>query len=206
MRNIVFRFAFFIIFSFFYAFWVLFVNFLLILQCEYCINMIEVKIKDSELSKAAEEGIDAFLDLIIDKTREAIGGELSAENMPRMSSDQITLIGYATLRDEVMDGGFIQLIHNGYGPFFFRNLFDVAMREWGIVELTKLMRKAKKLYVRHMDDIETELTDEEFMALYEKLEGFDDLDDEFVSNEEEWSNKVAYYVDEKLDKFITIFK
>lgn len=166
--------------------------------------MIEVKINDSELATAAQEGIDAFLDLVIEKTRVAIGGELSADNMPLMSSKQITLIGYATLRDEVMDGGFVQLIHNGYGPFFFRNLFDVAVREWGLVELCQLMRRAKKLYMRHKDEIETELTDEEFMALYEKLGAFDDLDDDFVSHEEQWSNMVAYFVDENINDFVKI--
>ena len=43
--------------------------------------MIEVKINDNELSQAASAGADTFLQLIIDKTRAAIGGELTAENM-----------------------------------------------------------------------------------------------------------------------------
>ena len=97
--------------------------------------MIKVEITDKELSQAASNGISDFLDLIIEKTRTAIGGELSADNMQQMSSQQITLIGYATLRDELMNGGFIQLIHNGYGAFFFHNPFDVAMRQWGINDL-----------------------------------------------------------------------
>ena len=43
--------------------------------------MIEVKIHDSELASAAQQGADAFLELIIDRTRKAIGGELNAANM-----------------------------------------------------------------------------------------------------------------------------
>ena len=168
--------------------------------------MIEVKINDSELAKAATEGIDTFLNLIIEKTREAIGGELSAQNMPLMSSKQITLIGYATLRDEVMDGGFIQLIHNGYGSFFFHNLFDVAIKQWGLDDLCRLMRKAKKLYFKHQAVLEREMTDEEFMAIYEKLPDFEDLDDLFITDEEAWSETVAHYVDENLTDFITIVK
>lgn len=166
--------------------------------------MIEVKILDSELAAAAQEGADTFLELIISKTREAIGGELNADNMARMSSDQITLVGYATLRDEVMDGGFIQLIHNGYGPFFFRNPFDAAMRNWGLVELCRLMRRVKKLYIRYHEDIAKEMSDEEFMALYETLPFFDEHDDFFVSNEEEWSADMAHYVDEHIGEFVTI--
>ena len=166
--------------------------------------MVDVKIKDSELRAAAEDGIDAFLDLIIERTREAIGGELTAENMAQMSSKQITLMGYATLRDEMMDGGFVQLIHNGYGPFFFHNPFDLAIRGFGLVELCRFMRRAKKLYLRNREEIECELTDEEFMALYEKIQVFDDFDDEFVTNEEEWSEQVARFVDENLLEFVQI--
>ncbi len=166
--------------------------------------MITVKIYDKDLARAAQEGIDSFLQLINDKTREAIGGELTADNMPKMSSDQITLIGYATLRDELMDGGFIQLIHNGYGPFFFHNPFDAAVRDWGLVELCRLMRRVKKQYLRYKDDIEKDMSDEEFMAAYEALPVFDDFDDSFVSNEEQWSEDVAHYVDEHLEKFVTI--
>ena len=163
-----------------------------------------VSIQDEELRKAAEEGFDAFLNLVIDKTRNAMGGELTAENMAQMSSNQITLMGYATLRDELMDGGFIQLIHNGYGPFFFRNPFDAAMRNWGVVELCRLMRRAKKQYMRYREEIEKEMNDDEFMALYEKIPAFEDLDDEFVSNEEKWSEQVAVYVDEHLTELVEI--
>ncbi len=166
--------------------------------------MIEVKIQDKDLAAAASEGADAFLQLVIDRTREAIGGELTAENMAQMSSKQITLIGYATLRDELMDGGFVQLIHNGYGPFFFRNPFDAAVRDWGVGDLCRLMRRAKKQYQRHRDEIEREMTDDEFMAIYERMQEFDDLDDEFVSNEEEWSGDIAYFVDEHLEEFVII--
>ena len=66
------------------------------------------------------------------------------------------------------------------------------------------MRRAKKLYLRNREEIERELTDEEFMALYEKIQVFDDFDDEFVTNEEEWSEQVARFVDENLLEFVQI--
>lgn len=168
--------------------------------------MIEIKIKDKELSDAARKGIEEFLQLVIDRTKEAINDELTVENMQKMSSDQITLMGYAILREEVMDGGFIQLIHNGYGPFFFRNPFDAAMRNWGLAELCRLMRRVKKQYIRYHEEIEREMSDEEFMAAYEQMPVFDDFDDDFVSNEEEWSAEAAHYLDEHLENFITITK
>ena len=108
--------------------------------------MKEVTVSDSTLRQAAHEGMDAFVDVFVNAIRETIGGELTAETMAELSADQITLLAYDMLRSEVMDGGFVQLIHNGYGPFFFRNPFDKAVRGWGIPDLCSLIRKAHKLY------------------------------------------------------------
>ena len=83
--------------------------------------MIEVKIKDATLQQAAEQGVDVFLQTLVDAILGAIGGELTAENMSELNSDQVTLLAWRTLHDEVMDGGFVQLIYNGYGPFIFKN-------------------------------------------------------------------------------------
>ena len=72
--------------------------------------MEKVIIKDIELQKASEEGMDAFVDVFVKHTLDLVGGELTAETMPRLSADQITLLGYNILRDEVMNGGYIQQI------------------------------------------------------------------------------------------------
>ena len=98
----------------------------------------------------------------------------------------------------------IQLIHNGYGAFLWKNPTDKAFRNWGLVELSKLIKKSHFLYKSHYEDIEGEMSDEEFMALYEKFPEFDDFDDEFVENEEEWTSRVAFYIDEHIENFGTI--
>lgn len=161
-------------------------------------------IKDETLRKAAGEGMDAFVDVIVQAIKNGVGGELSSDTMQKLTSQQITLLGYVALRDEVMDGGFIQLIYNGYGPFFFKNPFDTAIRQWGLIELCRLMRHVKKAYNRNREALECELTDEEFMALYEKFPEFDEFDDEFVSHEEAWTGMVVHYLDEHLDEFVEI--
>ena len=69
------------------------------------------------------------LDHICEELLNSVGGELNAEAMSRLNADQITLLAYHILREEVMEGGFIQLIHNGYGPFIFHNPFAKADRK-----------------------------------------------------------------------------
>ena len=78
------------------------------------------------------------------------------------------------------------------------------MRLWGIGELSKLIYAAKKIYDAHRADLERERTDEEFMAMYEQYEAFDDLEDEFLEKEEMFTAQVAEYVDEHLDLFARI--
>lgn len=151
----------------------------------------KVTIKDSVLRQAAAEGMDAFLAAVVQAVKQTAGGELTAESMQQLTADQITLWGYDILHEEVMDGGFIQLIYNGYGPFFFDNPFAKAMRLWGLNEFSKVLYKAKNLYDERKDDLTRERTDEEFMALFENNEEFDELDDYFVENEEDITAAVA---------------
>lgn len=166
--------------------------------------MIEVTIKNEVLQDAAVEGVDAFLNAIIHAVRLAIGGELTAETMPQLTVEQTTLLAWDTLHEEVMDGGFVQLIHNGYGPFIFKNPLAKVLKLWGLRELSKLLYEAHTLWLKHGPAIEADCTDEEFMALFERFPEFDDLDDSFVEHEEEWTLAIAHYVDENLERFVTI--
>ena len=142
--------------------------------------MIEVRLKDADLQQAAEDGMDAFVQVFVDGIRDAIGGELTAETLMELNADQVTLLAWDTLHEEVMDGGFVQLIHNGYGPFIFKNPFAKAVKQWGLRELSKLVYDAHTLWLKHREEIERELSEDEFMALFEQMPEFDDLDDAFV--------------------------
>lgn len=74
----------------------------------------------------------------MDAIRNALGGELNAQNMAELNSDQITLLAWDVLHQEMMDGGMVQLIHNGYGGFIFKNPTDKAFRNWGSQDCTNL--------------------------------------------------------------------
>lgn len=161
--------------------------------------MVEVKIKDSELQKAAEKDNDAFVGIFIEAIKESIGGELNADSMNELNADQITLLAWNILHEEVMDGGLIQLIHNGYGGFIYRNPTDKAFRNWGITDLYRWINRSHGLYMAHHEEIEQDCTDQEFMSLYEKFPQFDDFDDAFVENEEQWISDIAHYIDAHIE-------
>ena len=167
---------------------------------------ISITIQDEQLRQAAEKGIDEFIKVFTDSYMKTLGGELNGENMHLLNGQQISMLAYVMLRDEVLDGGFIQLIHNGYGPFIFDNPFAKAMRIMGAHDFSKLVYKGKKLYDKYKNELTKDCSDEEFMALFERYPEFDDLDDNFIEMEEEVTNILAHYVDEHIEEFAVIVK
>ena len=168
--------------------------------------MIEIKVKDSQLNEAAQEGMDSFVSAFVHAIRQGIHDELTAETMAELNADQITLLAWDILHEEVMDGGFVLLIHNGYGPFIFKNPFAKAVKLWGLRDLSKLIYDAHTLYQKHHEEIEQDCTEDEFMALFEQYPEFDDMDDLFIENEESWTEQIAEYIDQHIEQFAHIEK
>ena len=177
-----------------------------------------IKLSDAVLQKAAGEGMDEFIQVFTDKYKEVIGGELTADTMPLLTGEltagtmalltgeQHSLLAYQIFRDEIMVGGFCQLIQNGYGGYIFDNPFAKVMRLWGAEEFSKLVYRAKKIYDAHREDLEKERTEDEFMAMYEQYEAFDELEEEYFEMEEQVTVIIASYVDEHLELFGEIIK
>ena len=153
-----------------------------------------IEVIESALQKAAGEGMDEFIQVFTDKYKEVIGGELTADTMPLLTGEQHSLLAYQIFRDEIMVGGFCQLIQNGYGGYIFDNPFAKVMRLWGADEFSKLIYKAKKIF------------DDEFMAMYEQYEAFDELEEVYLEMEEQVTALIASYVDEHLELFAKIIK
>ncbi len=163
-----------------------------------------VVIKDKVIREAAEKGLSEFLDAVIKAINDAIGGDLNAETMASLNPSQITLLAYDIMRTELMEGGFVQLIYNGCGPFIFKNPFAKVLKGWGLQELGRIVQKAHKYYGIYHSQIEQVTTDEDFMALYEQCPEFDEFDDDFVDNETVYTSQLAYYVDEHISDFVTV--
>ena len=159
---------------------------------------------DSDAAAALQQTATNILD--------RVGGTLDANTMPLLTADQITLLAYSTLRAEVLEGGFIQLIHNGYGPFIFLNPFAKAMRLWGkelapdaagevLHSFSRLVYDGRQLFERHGAALTAEMDDDAFMALYEQYPDFDELDDTFIDTEDDITAAVMSYVSSHQDAF-----
>ena len=143
---------------------------------------------------------------------DAIGGSLTAENMEMLGAEQHSLLCYRYVLDEVMEGGFIQLILNGYAPYVLEGPFPmVVKKEWGSVvgqekvmkDFSKLLYEAKREYHKHQEELSKDMSDEDFMALYEQLEALNELGDDFLDeHQEEVTPAVAKMIVENMDKYM----
>jgi hypothetical protein len=167
-------------------------------------NMIQIQ--DQSLKNAIEEGMYEFLQVFIDAYLETLGGELSPEKMSLLNGSQHSLLAWHFFSTEMRDGGFVQLIQNGYGPYIFENPFAKAMRQFGCVELSKLIYKAKEIYDANKKELTRETTEEEFNAMYVDFEVFDELEEHYFDIEEEQTSLLAAYVDDHIEDFAEIVK
>lgn len=165
-----------------------------------------IKIKDSQLSQAGEEGMDEFLQVFIDAYLEDLGGGLTPDNMNQLNAMQHTLLAWHFFSTEMREGGFVQLIQNGYGAYIFDNPFAKAIKQFGAVDLGKLIYKAKVIYDNNRSELERETTEAEFNALYVDFEVFDELEEDYFDMEEQQTALIASYVDEHIDDFAEIEK
>lgn len=165
-----------------------------------------IKISETKLQQAGAIGMDEFLQVFIDAYLEALGGNLTAENMHLLNGNQHSLLAYYFLREEVMQGGFVQLIQNGYGGYIFGNPTAKALKLMGATELAKIIYKAKEIYDFNQEELERETTEEEFTEMYVDFEQFDELEERFFEIEENQTAIIAKYVDENIETFGEIIK
>ena len=165
-----------------------------------------IQIPEKQIVEAAEKGMDEFLNVFTNAYLAELDGDITAENMNKLNGYQHTLLAFRFFTDEVREGGFVQLIQNGYGGYLFDNPTAKALKLMGAKGLSKILYKAKEIFDAHRTQLERDTTEEEFMAMYEQFEQFDELEEKYMEMEEEQTALIAQYVDENLEDFAEVVK
>ena len=127
-----------------------------------------------------------YLNSVTDQLITRIGGQLNESNMDMLTLDEHCLLAYRYLRDEVMEGGFIQLIQNGYGPYVLLGPFPMLLKkEWGMKQFGQFLFDVAREYKANREELEADKTEEEFMAQYEQFETLNEYGDEYLDDYEE---------------------
>ncbi len=161
---------------------------------------IHLKIKKDSLESI--EHPDEYLELITSKYYDLMKDKNTEWSM--FTEDQLTLHFYMILYNQVQNGGFIQLLWNGYFSYTFETPLIETISEWGAKNTAKILEKIKldcsKLAEEIADDDKTDL--KLFSKLYEKYPQFDAFDKEFY--DEDGVDEVKKYVENHLNDFIII--
>lgn len=163
-----------------------------------------IKLSNALLASASEKGMDEFLQVFIDAILAEVDGSITAQNMHKLNASQHTLLAWHFFTSEMREGGFVQLIQNGYGGYIFANPFAKAIKQFGATDLAKLIYKAKEIYDPNKAVLERETTEAEFTAMYVDFEVFDELEEQYFDIEEHQTAIIAAYVDEHIEDFAAI--
>lgn len=164
---------------------------------------------DTPLPTLTKEQIDNalndtwdFLFLFIDHYIEFMSdSENQEEAMKEFSSDQHTLLAFNYLYGQVSNGGFIQLVQNGYGAYVFNNPFSKYMREWGAEKTADIVDQANVIYQKEKENLEKETTLEDFSEMYDEYQDFEPLDEKFYEVMDEEAKIVKEYVYKHIENF-----
>lgn len=170
----------------------------------YLLIMEDIHIDKEKAIKAYSDMSPAeFITYVTDFYLDELGGVLTPDNMSRLNAHQHSLLAYRYVLDEVMEGGWIQLIENGYAPYVLEGPFPVAVKKlWGRKDFSKLLFNVQHEYKAHRGEFEKEKTEEDFMALYEQLEKLNDYGDDFLDDfQEKESPEIAKIVIDNLELF-----
>jgi len=137
----------------------------------------------------------------IDKYEEIVNKYPDKKMTDYLNDSQITLLAYNFLYGQVSNGGFIQLVQNGYGGFVFNTPFSKTITTWGAEKICKIVEEANIIYEKYKEELEKETSMEEFSELYEKIKDFEPLEDEFYKIMDEETKIIKKYVEENTTDF-----
>ena len=127
-----------------------------------------------------------WLDTTTDQLLSQIGGQVTTDNIDQLTIHQHCLLAYRYLRDEVMQGGFIQLIQNGYGPYVLLGPFPMLLKQQlGMKDFGQFLFDVAREYKRNREALEADKIDEEFMAQYETFDTLNNYGDHYLDHYEE---------------------
>ena len=137
------------------------------------------KINKQDIDNAiAGKDHQVIFDLFVQPLHEEMYKRQDFGFMDELSEGQQLFLSYDYIRMQVLQGGFIQFIQNGYIGLL------LHMPEWlsaiGAHELAKVLDDVLKVYVLNRELLDKSTTVEEFAMLYQELKEFEQLDETFT--------------------------
>ena len=143
-----------------------------------------------------------YLIVIFDKLRE-VSAEDTEAFFNESSEDQISLMIYTYLYDQVHNGGFIQLIFNGYAPYIFNSPLSQSLRTWGAIETAALLEDITEEAMQVLEYLkDKEMSVDTLSNTYPEFPQFEDYDKRFYDHT--GIPEMKHYVSENINELVVL--
>ncbi|NDC40218.1 MAG: DUF4375 domain-containing protein [Chitinophagia bacterium] len=136
-------------------------------------------IDKEQVKRAYETGnFDGLYEILVQPLHEELYRRQQFDFIDELSPGQQLLLAYDYLRTQVMQGGFIQFIQNGYIgllPNMIEQLIAIGDREMYLV-----LDDVLKVYVLNRDILDKVTTVQEFAQLYDEFKEFEEIDKRYM--------------------------
>jgi hypothetical protein len=153
-----------------------------------------------KLARAAGN-TDELYDLLTQPLHAELYNRKTFDFMDELSHGQQLLLAYDYVRMQVLQGGFIQFIQNGYIGML-PNMIE-QFYEIGMSDMASVLDDVLKVYVLNRDILEKATTVQEFALLYDELKEFEGIDERFTKLNEATVNNMLEYATTHLDEFVS---
>lgn len=160
--------------------------------------VVDKDILEEKLSASDEE----LFEFLAEPIHEELYKRQDFTFVDELSEGQQLLISYDYVRMQVLQGGFIQFIQNGYIGIL------LPLPEWlsrvGDAAMSKTIDDVLKVYVLNRELLDKETTVEEFARLYDELQEFQILDDQFAQQNAETVHLIVTYAKANIGDFVKV--
>ena len=122
---------------------------------------------------------DELYEMLVEPLHEELYKRQTFDFMDDLSPGQQLLLGYDYLRTQVVQGGFIQFIQNGYIGLMPSLIEQLNMV--GAFEMAVVLDDVLKVYVLNMEQLGRTTTVEEFARLYDEFKEFEIIDQRYAN-------------------------
>ena len=157
----------------------------------------------SELIALQEENqIEAIYEQLVLPLHEELYKQQDFSFIETLSPGQELLIRYDYVRMQVLQGGFIQLIQNGYVNLLLS--MPLMLKQVGAVEMGQLLDDVLKVFSLNYEGLSKETSVEEFAKLYEEYTEFEELDARFAQENGATEKAIVSYALRFPDEFMAL--
>jgi hypothetical protein len=143
-----------------------------------------------------------LFELIVAPLHEELFKRQDFSFVKEISPGQELILCFDYVRMQVLQGGYIQLIQNGYVSLLVP--IPEMLNQIHCDEMSKNIDDALKVYTLNHETLDKETSVDEFAKLYEEFKEFEYLDQQFQLLYDETIQKIADYIIKYPDEFIAI--